>query len=88
MTARQPSHLPYSKLCTAWPGPGPDSILTSFYPQARRSASAHPLDPPSPSPSPQSAQGPGRRTLLLALKGKGVPGAQPSCAHGAPACAP
>lgn len=41
--------------------PGPESDLTLFCPQARRSASALPL----PNPNPQAAQKPGRKTPAL-----------------------
>lgn len=62
MTSRQPCHLPDSKLCTAWLGPGPDSNLTLFYPQASVSVL-----------NPQSAQEPGGRTPAPCPSKKGSP---------------
>lgn len=67
MTSRQHSHLPGSTLCTAWPGPGPDSNLTPFYPQASVSGL------PPLNLNPQSAQGPGRRTPAPCPSSKGSP---------------
>lgn len=85
MTSRQPGCIPNSKLYTAWPGsdPGPDSNLTPSL-----GPTALPLPSPHPTPIHSQPRAQAGGPLLLALKGKGVPRAQPSCAHCAPACVP